>query len=444
MNPVFAALAVVAFGLMVVGGDASAAPQPSHPAPARKSAPAAKPAAKPAAPKAASKAAAQKAAPPRTTAAKAPAAKAPAGKNASAKAAPPARTGSGKAAPPVASRAEPQKGGSRAERADRQGPVVAEKPEPRDHGRGRGRGHQAQVKEAPVKETPAKEAPVVRGGKATAQAPAAKGRAEVVAPAPRRAEPSRPLVRIEPSGRSDAPVGREAFKPAGREGIGREAFTPTAPPIPRSAALRQLQQAPYQPPAPAPRPAVTPPSVAPAVAASAQPAPLKPTVELPKAPPARQVVQMSSSNSSLSGPEMAAAAAAAVSAARASEAAPATPPAAAPAPAPAPAPAAQPSSPAVPLATPTAPPSRPARGAARAYAMDGATFYQGGRKIRVQGLDVREPGMTSEHATQRLQRALDAGSLSVEPVEVDGSGHTVAIVRVNGRNVADAVRASAN
>uniref|UniRef100_UPI0035B37732 hypothetical protein n=1 Tax=Zoogloea sp. TaxID=49181 RepID=UPI0035B37732 len=98
----------------------------------------------------------------------------------------------------------------------------------------------------------------------------------------------------------------------------------------------------------------------------------------------------------------------------------------------------------VPLATPTAPPSRPARGVARAYAMDGATFYQSGRKFRVQGLDARDPGMSSEHATQRLQRALDAGNLTVEPVEVDGSGHTVAIVRVNGRNVADAVRAASN
>lgn len=87
---------------------------------------------------------------------------------------------------------------------------------------------------------------------------------------------------------------------------------------------------------------------------------------------------------------------------------------------------------------------RPARGAARAYAMDGATFYQGGRKIRVQGLDVREPGMTSEHATQRLQRALDGGSLSVEPVETDASGHLIAVVRVNGRNVADTVRAVTN
>ncbi len=88
--------------------------------------------------------------------------------------------------------------------------------------------------------------------------------------------------------------------------------------------------------------------------------------------------------------------------------------------------------------------ARPGRGLARAYAMDGATFYQSGRKIRVQGLDVKEPGMTSEHATQRLQRALDSGNLTVEPVEVDGAGHTLAVVRVNGRNVADTVRAVAN
>jgi hypothetical protein len=72
--------------------------------------------------------------------------------------------------------------------------------------------------------------------------------------------------------------------------------------------------------------------------------------------------------------------------------------------------------------------------------MDGATFYQNGRKFRIQGLDVREPGMTSEHATQRLQQVLDAGSLSIEPVEVDGTGQTLAVVRVNGRNVADSVR----
>jgi len=100
--------------------------------------------------------------------------------------------------------------------------------------------------------------------------------------------------------------------------------------------------------------------------------------------------------------------------------------------------------PLAPAAVPAQPQTRSGRGVARAYAMDGATFYQSGRKIRVQGLDARDPGMSSEHATQRLQRALDAGSVTVEPVEVDGSGHTVAVVRVNGRNVAEAVRASSN
>ncbi|MBN9696104.1 MAG: hypothetical protein J0L85_09935, partial [Zoogloea sp.] len=97
---------------------------------------------------------------------------------------------------------------------------------------------------------------------------------------------------------------------------------------------------------------------------------------------------------------------------------------------------------AAPASVQSQPAGRTPKGTPRAYAMDGATFYQGGRKIRVQGLDIREPGMTSEHATQRLQRALDSGSLSVEPVEVDGSGHTVAVVRVNGRNVAETVRAA--
>jgi hypothetical protein len=53
--------------------------------------------------------------------------------------------------------------------------------------------------------------------------------------------------------------------------------------------------------------------------------------------------------------------------------------------------------------------------------------------------------MSSEHATQRLQRALDAGSVTVEPVEVDGSGpHRSGGAEVNGRNVAEAVRASTN
>ncbi|MBP7444784.1 MAG: hypothetical protein KA855_07865, partial [Zoogloea sp.] len=62
MNPFFAALAAVAFGLTVVGADVSAAPQPSRPAPARKVAPVAKAAAK-SVPKAAPKAVAKAGAP---------------------------------------------------------------------------------------------------------------------------------------------------------------------------------------------------------------------------------------------------------------------------------------------------------------------------------------------------------------------------------------------
>jgi hypothetical protein len=98
----------------------------------------------------------------------------------------------------------------------------------------------------------------------------------------------------------------------------------------------------------------------------------------------------------------------------------------------------------LPLGSQTTPQARPSRGVARAYAMDGATFYQNGRKIRVQGLDASDPGMSSEHATQRLQRALDGGNLTVDPVETDSAGHTVSVVRVNGRNIADSVRAPAN
>ena len=62
MNPIFAALTAVVFGLLVLGGEASAAPQPTHATPARKVAPAAKPVAKPA-PKSVSKSASKAAAP---------------------------------------------------------------------------------------------------------------------------------------------------------------------------------------------------------------------------------------------------------------------------------------------------------------------------------------------------------------------------------------------
>jgi len=43
-------------------------------------------------------------------------------------------------------------------------------------------------------------------------------------------------------------------------------------------------------------------------------------------------------------------------------------------------------------------------------------------------------------ARQRLQELLNLGSVSVEPVAVDKHGRTVAIIRVNGQDVADILR----
>lgn len=70
----------------------------------------------------------------------------------------------------------------------------------------------------------------------------------------------------------------------------------------------------------------------------------------------------------------------------------------------------------------------------RAYAVDGETFFFQGRKFRVQGFS-GESG--SEMAKQRLQKALDSGTLMVDPVSVDASGAAVASVRVNGRSLED-------
>jgi len=70
----------------------------------------------------------------------------------------------------------------------------------------------------------------------------------------------------------------------------------------------------------------------------------------------------------------------------------------------------------------------------RAYAVDGETFFFQGRKYRVAGLTGVDG---SEMAKQRLQKSLDAGSLTLEPVSADESGVSTAVVRINGRNLAD-------
>jgi len=426
MNPFFAALAAVAFGLTVVGADVSAAPQPSHPAPARKAAPAAKTAAKPVS-KPVSKPAA-KAAPKAAPAAKVAPARAAAPVRQVKAPAPKAAVIKGGATKSIPAKPAPSKAAA----------VQGKQPAARLVATGKaGRGAKAAPQPVPVE--------VVTKGR--------KGRAEPVVAAVREPRSQR-HGRIEPP--APAPVvERPPVVRGGAAPIGREAFVPSSPPISRAEAVRQLQgrvAAPAAAPV-APRMALTipPPAAEVSRAASrsmpAAEAPLQATNELPR--PVAPVARYTPATSELSGPEAAAAAAAALNASRAAEAArPAAPPQAVPAPverAVVPAsPAVVPAPVAAPVAVPAQPQARSGRGVARAYAMDGATFYQSGRKIRVQGLDAREPGMSSEHATQRLQRALDAGSVSVEPVEVDGSGHTVAVVRVNGRNVADAVRASTN
>jgi hypothetical protein len=71
----------------------------------------------------------------------------------------------------------------------------------------------------------------------------------------------------------------------------------------------------------------------------------------------------------------------------------------------------------------------------RAYARDGASFYQNGQLIRVQGL--ADAG--GEHAKQRLQQLLDGGQISVLPVDGATGGEMLAVVRVNGRDLAEAM-----
>lgn len=78
----------------------------------------------------------------------------------------------------------------------------------------------------------------------------------------------------------------------------------------------------------------------------------------------------------------------------------------------------------------------------RAYAVDGATFFHNGRKIVVEGLGPEaSAGLTHEHSAQRLQRLLDGGVLTIDPVSADDSGALRARVRVDGRDVADLMRA---
>jgi hypothetical protein len=73
----------------------------------------------------------------------------------------------------------------------------------------------------------------------------------------------------------------------------------------------------------------------------------------------------------------------------------------------------------------------------RAYAVDGDTFFYQGRKYHVSGLS---HAGSNDMAKQRLQRALDAGALSVDQVGTDDSGVATANVSVSGRDLLEQLR----
>lgn len=78
----------------------------------------------------------------------------------------------------------------------------------------------------------------------------------------------------------------------------------------------------------------------------------------------------------------------------------------------------------------------------RAYAVDGYTFFHQGRKYRVLGIDETRIPAGSDLAKQRLQLALDSGTITVEPETVEDNGTTRAVVKISGKNLAEVLNAS--
>ncbi|WP_341678613.1 hypothetical protein [Niveibacterium sp. SC-1] len=75
----------------------------------------------------------------------------------------------------------------------------------------------------------------------------------------------------------------------------------------------------------------------------------------------------------------------------------------------------------------------------RAYAVDGATFYQNGRKFRIEGLG-DQAGMSNEREANKLQQILDSGLVTTEPIGNDESGAMRAVVKVDGRDISELMR----
>lgn len=92
--------------------------------------------------------------------------------------------------------------------------------------------------------------------------------------------------------------------------------------------------------------------------------------------------------------------------------------------------------------------ARPATGtrqeflAPRFRAVDGDTFRAGGARYRLQGVDTPERGQPKyAEAKRRLQELLESGQVSIERKARDVYGRTVAVVRVDGVDVAQTLRA---
>ena len=241
MNHVFAALAVAAFGMVVLGGDASAAPAATQAKPAHKqSAP------KPAAVKAPSKKAASKSEAVRAPAAKAAPGKAQADKRADKRSAARAEkaasaTGRGgkdrvekeivgrKAAAQAAARPE-RLSKAEARAAAREERLAARAAAREERLAARGKKNRVAREEPPARE-PKGRAAVARAEREEPGRGSRRQAAEAVSRIPA------PAVPVARPAQLSLPAPMPAPGPVTR-GIGREAFVPTTPPVPRGEAVR--------------------------------------------------------------------------------------------------------------------------------------------------------------------------------------------------------------
>ncbi len=74
--------------------------------------------------------------------------------------------------------------------------------------------------------------------------------------------------------------------------------------------------------------------------------------------------------------------------------------------------------------------------------IDGDTFAYGAQRIRIRGIDTPEKSESGGfEATQRLELLLHEGPVTIVPEALDKYGRTVADVYVDGRNVAEVLKA---